>query len=487
MGKTHYDLAVVGAGIMGLSHAAAGLARGLKVAVFERNAAVTEASVRNFGLLTSLYDAPGAWGDRALRSRALYQSWSQRGWGCPLSTPGSLQLAQTPLQWALLQAYAASAPTLRYPVELLDAQAARARAPALGPGIHGALHFPGDGLLEPRVLFDRAAGLPAALASQGVALHWSSPIVALRARAGGGSVALTTASGEAFHASRVVLCSGSDVASLAPALFLAEAPHLRLCKLQMLRLLLPLPSAAAAAAAAAPPPPCTITSGLSLRRYPGPAAACPREHAAMMAGEGGPGSPSATAEALGVHIIARPAAQLPRTPFGAVAAAAAAGGQLALSPHEWIVGDSHEYFPLHSPGAGAGAGAGAPYPAFDESCSENVTDVILGVLSSMFQGLQGLQSARAGMALQQEGPAQPPSARILQQWSGVYLDHSQGFFSSASALVPGARGAQRLQRLSPADAAALPGGTLHCATGIGGKGMTMSPALGEEFIATYFP
>ena len=490
-----YDLAVIGGGIMGLSHAAAALARGLSVALFERGPAVTEASVRNFGLLTSLYDGGGQWGDRALRSRELYRAWSARG-GCPLSHCGSLQLAQTPLQWALLQAYAAAAPRLRYPVALLDARAARARLPALQrhPSVLGALHFPEDALLEPRVMFDREGGLPAALARAGLALHWATPIVALRRSEGSGGdggseaahVELRSASGQAFTARRAVLCAGADVHALAPALFASEAPRLRLCKLQMMRLLLEAPEGGgladgggSAGGGAALPPPCTVTSGLSLRRYPGPAAVCPAEHAALLAGE----QASAAAQALGIHVIARPAAALPRTAFDAVdagaAAAAAAAAPLQLSQREWIVGDSHEYWPL---------ARGSAAPAHDESCSEAVTDEILKVTAGMLQGVEGLLQARgaagsAGSAGSSSDARAPRwRARLLQQWSGTYLDHAEGFFSAAASIRGG-----EVARLPEAQAAARRGGTVHIATGIGGKGMTMSPALGEEFVARYYP
>ncbi len=49
---THYDLVVVGAGIVGLATAWTARQRGLRVAVVERNAKAIGASVRNFGFIT---------------------------------------------------------------------------------------------------------------------------------------------------------------------------------------------------------------------------------------------------------------------------------------------------------------------------------------------------------------------------------------------------------------------------------------------------
>ncbi len=49
--EQHADLAVVGAGIIGLAHALAAAKRGLSVIVFDRNEQAVGASVRNFGLV----------------------------------------------------------------------------------------------------------------------------------------------------------------------------------------------------------------------------------------------------------------------------------------------------------------------------------------------------------------------------------------------------------------------------------------------------
>ncbi len=69
----HFDLIVVGAGIVGLAHAYTAAQRGLKVCVVERDAACVGASIRNFGFITVTGQAPGDTWRRAMHAREVWQ------------------------------------------------------------------------------------------------------------------------------------------------------------------------------------------------------------------------------------------------------------------------------------------------------------------------------------------------------------------------------------------------------------------------------
>src|SRR5260221_14771290 len=67
-----YDLAIVGAGVVGLAHAYLAARRGLKVAVLDRDHRANGASVRNFGFITVTgQGAPDTW-RRARISRDIW-------------------------------------------------------------------------------------------------------------------------------------------------------------------------------------------------------------------------------------------------------------------------------------------------------------------------------------------------------------------------------------------------------------------------------
>ena len=235
-------------------------------------------------------------------------------------------------------------------------------------------------------------------------------------------------------------------------MFESQGSKLRICKLQMLRVSLP-PTPRTSAFSPMP-----VTSGLSLRRYPAPATLFPVEHARMMS-EDVEGRDDC-AEALGIHIIARPSLGLPRTRFGGVRQADDLAS--AFNPGEWIIGDSHEYAPA----------TGDIPVEMDEVCDEGVSTEILRVAGGMLRGAAALTLSRSG-----RGGTPPEHCRILSQWCGYYLDHTEGLLNLSCSVD--SKGVASLTN-------AREGGNVCVVTGIGGKGMTMSPALGEEWVNQHF-
>ena len=87
-----YDVAVVGAGILGLAHAYHLAERGLRVIVFERQPTAQGASIRNFGMLWPIGQPPGTLYRLARRSLEIWRSILERA-GIDHEPVGSLHLA----------------------------------------------------------------------------------------------------------------------------------------------------------------------------------------------------------------------------------------------------------------------------------------------------------------------------------------------------------------------------------------------------------
>ncbi|MGB4778195.1 FAD-dependent oxidoreductase, partial [Microbacterium sp.] len=100
MSHDSYDLVVVGAGIVGLGHAAAALERGLKVAVVERSTSIGGATVRNFGHV-GVSDHVGKAAEYARRSRELWLRLAERA-GFWVGTGGGLAVARHADELAVL-------------------------------------------------------------------------------------------------------------------------------------------------------------------------------------------------------------------------------------------------------------------------------------------------------------------------------------------------------------------------------------------------
>ena len=86
-----YDLAVVGAGILGLAHAYAAARLGKRVVVIERDGRANGASIRNFGFVTVTGQPRGETWARARRSRDVWADVAAQS-GIPIEQTGLLVL-----------------------------------------------------------------------------------------------------------------------------------------------------------------------------------------------------------------------------------------------------------------------------------------------------------------------------------------------------------------------------------------------------------
>ena len=218
------DIAIIGAGIVGLAHALAAARRGYRTVLFERTPHAQGASIRNFGMIWPIGQSPGPIHQRALRTR---QSWLELApkaniW---LAETGSLHLAYADDEFAVLSEFAALAPDLGYQVELLDQDAVLTRSQAVqASGLKGGLWSPSELCVDPR---QAIAALPTYLEHEyGVSLRFSTPVHHI-------DLPRLHTPQEVWEVDRAIVCSGTDFESLYPDLFAQSG--LTRCKLQMMR------------------------------------------------------------------------------------------------------------------------------------------------------------------------------------------------------------------------------------------------------------
>ncbi len=143
-------IVVVGGGVLGTMHAAQARRLGHEVVHLEREAGARGASVRNFGLIWVSGRAAGPELSLALRARARWEELAADIPAAGFRPHGSLTLAATEPELALLKEAAALPDAEDRGYELLDAAAARLLNPALRGRYAGALHCRRDAIVEPR-------------------------------------------------------------------------------------------------------------------------------------------------------------------------------------------------------------------------------------------------------------------------------------------------------------------------------------------------
>jgi FAD dependent oxidoreductase TIGR03364 len=217
------DVAIVGAGIVGLAHAYHLARQGRRVVVFERHPAARGASIRNFGMLWPIGQPAGARYRLARRSLEIWTDVLHHS-GCWHEHSGSLHLAYHADEAQVLREFAADAGSERGCV-LVDPADVSQRCAAVQPrGLQAGLWSPVETCIDPREV---CAALPRWLErAHGVHFEFDCPVVGYE------QPLLRTPRGD-WRAERLIVCSGDELRLLYPEA-LAGAALLR-CKLQMMR------------------------------------------------------------------------------------------------------------------------------------------------------------------------------------------------------------------------------------------------------------
>jgi FAD dependent oxidoreductase TIGR03364 len=250
-----YDVAVIGAGIVGLAHALAAARRGKRVTVIERSPRASGASIRNFGMVWPIGQPPGPRLRRALRSREVWLELA-RGAGFAAEKCGAMHVAQHADELVVLEQFVQTYQDAGYGARMMSGEDACAACPGLRRGrILGAMRTDRELCVDPR---EAIRTIPRHLESvhrvqfrfQTAAKHIEPGLIVL-------------ADGHTLRAERIIVCSGPEMELLFPDA-LRDAGIVK-CKLQMMR--------------TAPQPPewrigSHIAAGLTLLHYPA-FAACP--------------------------------------------------------------------------------------------------------------------------------------------------------------------------------------------------------------------
>ncbi|MEB3277577.1 MAG: TIGR03364 family FAD-dependent oxidoreductase [Lyngbya sp.] len=218
------EVAIVGAGIVGLAHALAAAKRGLNVTVFERNQQAVGASIRNFGMIWPIGQPQGLLFNRALKSREIWLEIAKKA-GFHTNSCGSLHTAYRRDELAVLEEFIATTGKQIDSVALLTAKQASQKSLALKTeGLLATLWSTTEVIVDPR---EAIAKIPAFLSAEyGVKFRWGTVVTEI-------NYPQLIAGGKTWKADRIFVCSGRDFETLYPEIYAKSG--MTKVKLQMMR------------------------------------------------------------------------------------------------------------------------------------------------------------------------------------------------------------------------------------------------------------
>ncbi|HUQ93236.1 MAG TPA: TIGR03364 family FAD-dependent oxidoreductase [Bryobacteraceae bacterium] len=224
MAEKRADVAIVGAGILGLAHAWHAARAGKRVVIFERHPQAQGASVRNYGLIWPIGQAAGFLHQTAMRSRELWTDILNT-YKLPSLATGSMHVCYRDDEADVAKEFCTLAPKQGYTCEWLEPKRAIEKCDALRPhGLKGALFSPTEITIDARTVMRE---LPRLLGERyRVETRFGYPVRRIE-------LPVVETSEESWRVESAIVCTGDDFETLFPADY--KASGLSRCKMQMLR------------------------------------------------------------------------------------------------------------------------------------------------------------------------------------------------------------------------------------------------------------
>lgn len=226
MAERNADVAIVGAGILGLAHALAAAKAGRSVVVFERGSSASGASIRNFGMVWPIGQPSGAMHVMAMRSREIWLDTIGNA-RIPVKATGSLHVVYRHDEEQVAREFAEIGPAHGYECGWLNpAQVLEHSEAVIADDLRGGIWSPTECTVDPRLTIRT---LPAFLTERyGIQFHFNHVVREI-------DLPIVQAGSETWQVETAIVCSGHDFETLYPAAF-ANSGITR-CKLQMMRTL----------------------------------------------------------------------------------------------------------------------------------------------------------------------------------------------------------------------------------------------------------
>ncbi|MBX2898506.1 MAG: TIGR03364 family FAD-dependent oxidoreductase [Cyclobacteriaceae bacterium] len=251
MSTSHYDVIVIGAGVLGTFHAYHAAAAGKKVLLVEKDKQPMQATVRNFGQVVPS-GMSKAWFDYGVYATQLYKT-IQAEFDLGIRQNGSVYLASDQDEQQLLHELKQRMDARGYEAHLLTAQQCQQKWPALKSSYcKEGLYFPQEVSAEPDLLIHRLLHY---CINKFASLTYKNYAAIVACEVTHGTVQVCYSHGERVTAEKVIVCTGSEFKILFADLFAKSG--IVISKLQMLRTT-PMPGL---------PLEGNILTGLTTRRY----------------------------------------------------------------------------------------------------------------------------------------------------------------------------------------------------------------------------